>query len=274
MKQPAAPHLEAIREDAWFYRPYAVWAAAVWGWHRTETRGTPHPGPCIYVALHGAGYLVLDLVMAGYWVAWRDFFRRVGPRRPMRVVAAESQIERFLPGLPRVKAVSGLIPPDEASCLAALRAGESLLLTPGGSREAQPSRDFYRLRWEGRYGFVRLALQTGLPIVPLAVVGGAEAYPGGRWKKLSFWSPLPLPVKLRIAAGEPIAVPFLPERARDPALVRPLHALAWERTQALIDGLRREAGHRVPTRAGGAGGPGEAGAPGGAPGGGPGGAGA
>ena len=47
-------------------------------------------------------------------------------------------------------------------------------------REAQPARDFYRLRWEGRYGFVRLALMTGAPIVPLAVVGGAEAYPGLR----------------------------------------------------------------------------------------------
>lgn len=235
--QPA-PTLAPLDDGAWIYRPYLGWAETMFRYHRTETRGAPPPGQCLFVALHGAGYLVVDLVLAGYWVAWRDFHRGTGPRKPMRIVAAESQIEKFLPGLPAMKVVTGIIDPSEASCLAALRAGESLLLTPGGSREAQPARDFYRLRWEGRYGFVRLALQTGVPIVPLAVMGGAEAYPGFRWKKLSFWSPLPLPVKLRMAVGEPIPVPRLPERARDMEVIRPIHQLAWERTQALIDGLR------------------------------------
>jgi Diacylglycerol acyltransferase len=234
--------LAPLREDAWIYRPYLAWAETMFRYHRTETTGTPPPGQCLFVALHGAGYLVVDLVLAGYWVAWRDFRRRTGPRRPMRIVAAQSQIERYLPGLPAVKVVTGLIDPSEASCLAALRGGESLLLTPGGSREAQPSRDFYRLRWDGRHGFVRLALQTGVPIVPLAVMGGAEAYPGFRWRKLSFWSPLPLPVKLRMAVGEPIAVPHAPERARDMEVVRPIHRLAWERTQALLDGLKARRG--------------------------------
>jgi 1-acyl-sn-glycerol-3-phosphate acyltransferase len=205
--------LAPLDEDAWIYKPYLGWAETMFRYHRTETSGTPPPGPCLFVALHGAGYLVVDLVLAGYWVAWRDFQRKAGPRRPMRIVAARSQIERFLPGLPAMKVVTGIIDPSEPSCLAALRGGESLLLTPGGSREAQPHRDFYRLRWEGRYGFVRLALQTGVPIVPLAVMGGAEAYPGFRWKKLSFWSPLPLPVKLRMAVGEPIEVPCRPEQA-------------------------------------------------------------
>jgi 1-acyl-sn-glycerol-3-phosphate acyltransferase len=239
---PASPaaerRLAPLDDGRWYYKPYLGWAETMFRYHRTETAGQPYPGQCIYVALHGAGYLVVDLVLAGYWVAWRDFHLGRGPRRPMRIVAAESKIEKFLPGLPRVKVISGLIDPSEASCLAALRAGESLLLTPGGSREAQPSRDFYRLRWDGRYGFARLALQTGVPIVPLAVVGGAEAYPGCRWKRLSFWSPLPLPAKLRMAVGEPIAVPHRPDQARDPAALKPVHALAWERTQALLDGLR------------------------------------
>lgn len=230
--------LAPLHEAAWYYKPYLGWAETMFRLHRSETSGTPYPGQCIYVALHGAGYLVQDLVLAGYWVAWQAFQRGTGPRRPMRIVAAQSKIERYLPGLPAMKNISGLIDPSEDSCLAALRAGESLLLTPGGSREAQPSRDFYKLRWEGRYGFVRLALQTGLPIVPLAVVGGAEAYPGFRFKKLSFWLPLPLPVKLRMAVGEPIPVERLPARARDLEVVKPIHQLAWVRTQALIDGLR------------------------------------
>jgi 1-acyl-sn-glycerol-3-phosphate acyltransferase len=232
--------LPPLDDQRWIYKPYLAWAEARFKLHRTEVSGTPHDGPCIYVALHGAGYLVMDLVLAGYMVAWRDFKLGRGPRRPMRIVAAASQIERYLPGLPKIKEITGLIDPSEASCLKALHVGESLLLTPGGSRESQPSSDFYRLRWEGRYGFVRLAVQTGVPIVPLAVVGGAEAHPGFRWKKLSFWAPIALPVKLRMAIGEAIPVPCLPERARDLALLKPIQELAWQRTQALIDRLRAE----------------------------------
>jgi 1-acyl-sn-glycerol-3-phosphate acyltransferase len=215
-------------------------AEGFYRYHRTRFQGTPPVGPCIYVALHGAGYLVLDLVIAGYVLCWREHLLHRGPRIPLRIVAAESKIEKAIPGLPRAKLAAGLIEPTEENCLAALEGGEQLLVTPGGSREAQPSRDFYRLRWEGRYGFVRLALKTGAPIVPLAIVGGAEAYPGFRLKKLSFWSPLPLPYRFDIALGEPIPVERQPERARDAAVVEPIHRLAWQRTQALIDRLRSE----------------------------------
>lgn len=222
------------------YRLIATLAEALTRYHRTRVRGRAHAGPCIYVALHGAGYLVLDLVVAGYALCWRDHFWKGAPRIPLRIVAAESRIEKAIPGLPRAKLAAGLIDPSEESCLAALEGGEQLLVTPGGSREAQPSRDFYRLRWEGRYGFVRLALKTGAPIVPLAVVGGPEAYPGFRLKKLSFWSPVPLPARFDVVVGDPILVEKRPEKARDSSVVAPIHALAWERTQGLIDGLRAE----------------------------------
>jgi 1-acyl-sn-glycerol-3-phosphate acyltransferase len=222
------------------YRVLAVVAEGSTRYHRTRFLGTPPAGPCIYVALHGAGYFVFDLCIAGYCLCWREFLQRRGPRVPLRIVAAQSRIEKAIPGLPRIKTAFGIIDQSEESCLAALEAGEQLLITPGGSREAQPSRDFYRLRWEGRQGFVRLALKTGVPIVPLAVVGGAEAYPGFRRGKLSFWSPLPLPARFDVAVGEPIAVEKAPEKARDPRVVGPIHALAWARTQALVDRLRAE----------------------------------
>lgn len=232
------PRLPELDTDHPGYRVLAVVAEASTRYHRTRFHGTRPVGPCIYVALHGAGYFVFDLCIAGYCLCWREFLQRRGPRVPLRIVAAESRIEKAIPGLPRIKTAFGIIDPSEESCLAALAAGEQLLVTPGGSREAQPSRDFYRLRWDGRYGFVRLALKTGVPIVPLAVVGGPEAYPGFRFKKLSFWSPIPLPARFDVALGEPIPVARAPESARDPAVVGPIHALAWSRTQALIDGLR------------------------------------
>ncbi len=218
--------------------PFA-WAMS--RYHRMTFEGGPPPrGPCIYVALHGAGYLVVDLVLAGYFLGWKGWFERGEERTPLRIVAAQSKIERFLPGLPAAKKLAGIIGMEEESCLAVLERGEQLLITPGGSREAQPSRDFYRLRWEGRFGFVRLALKTGAPIVPMAVVGGTHAFPGFRLKKLSFWSPIPLPARLRMALGEPIAVERRPESARDLEVVKPIQELAWTRTQALYDRLRAE----------------------------------
>jgi 1-acyl-sn-glycerol-3-phosphate acyltransferase len=219
------------------------WARAMTRYHRVEYQGGPAPqGPCIYVALHGAGYLVQDLVLACYQLQWKGWFERGEPHTPLRIVAADSRIERFLPGLPRVKQLAGTIGTSEQACLGVLERGEQLLITPGGIREAQPARDFYRLRWEGRYGFVRLALQTGAPIVPLAVVGGTAAFPGFRLGKLSFWSPLPLPVRLRVALGAPIPVERRPEAARDLAVVKPIQEQAWRRTQALYDSLRGAAG--------------------------------
>jgi hypothetical protein len=223
-----------------FYRRLILpWARAMSRYHRMALEGGPPPeGPCIYVTLHGAGYLVVDLVLACYLLQWKGWFERGEPHTPLRIVGGTSRIERFLPGLPRVKELAGIIGTDEQACLSVLERGEQLLVTPGGTREAQPSRDFYRLRWQGRYGFVRLALRTGAPIVPLAVVGGAEAYPGFRLKKLSFWSPLPLPVRLRVVLGEPIRVERRPEAVRDLAVVGPIQEEAWKRTQAMYDRLR------------------------------------
>jgi 1-acyl-sn-glycerol-3-phosphate acyltransferase len=222
-----------------FYRRFILplsWALS--RYHRMTLEGGPPPqGPCIYVTHHGAGYLVGDLVLACYFLQWKGWFERGEPYTPLRIVGAQSRIERFLPGLPRAKELAGIVGTAERDCVAVLERGEQLLVTPGGSREAQPSRDFYRLRWEGRYGFARLAVRTGAPIVPVGLVGGARAYPGFRLGKLSFWSPLPLPARLRMALGEPIPVERRPEAARDLSVLRPIQELAWQRTKALQDAL-------------------------------------
>jgi hypothetical protein len=222
------------------YRRLLPFVRALARYHRMALEGGPPPvGPCIYVTLHGAGYLAFDLVLAGYLVDWQGWFERGEPLpTPLRIVAAQSRVERFLPGVPAAKLLAGIIGLEEEKCLTVLERGEQLLITPGGSREAQPARDFYRLRWDGRYGFVRLALKTGAPIVPLAVVGGTGAFPGFRLGKLSFWSPIPLPARLRVVLGAPIPVERRPESARDLSVVRPIQELAWKRTQAMYDALR------------------------------------
>ncbi|HVB36945.1 MAG TPA: 1-acyl-sn-glycerol-3-phosphate acyltransferase, partial [Vicinamibacterales bacterium] len=207
-------------------------------YHRLRIEGEAPSGPCIYVAHHGAGYFTLDLAIAVYQLAWHPWFIARRPFRPLRIVGARGHaMERALPGLARLKRSAGIIEPSEASCLAALERGEQLLITPGGSREASPRARDYQLRWNDRHGFVRLALRTGVPVVPVAVVGGFAAYPGFAMGKLSFWSPVPLPARLDLAIGRPFEIPRQPERARDPAVVKPLQQDIREATQALYDGL-------------------------------------
>lgn len=229
----------ALDPGLWRYR-FGYLALARWmsRYHRVRVEGTRPSGPCIYVTHHGAGYLNVDLAIAVYQLAWRDWFETGGPLRTLRIAASKGNpLERAIPGLAAVKRHAGLIDPSEASCLRVLEQGDQLMITPGGRRESSPQSRHYRLRWDDRYGFARLAVRTGVPVVPLAVVGGFSAYPGVTVGKLSLWSPLPLPVRLDIAIGTPIAVARDPERARDLGVLKPLQDAARRATQVLYDEL-------------------------------------
>ena len=59
-----------------------------------------------------------------------------------------------------------------------LRGGELVGVWPEGFKGiGKPYADRYKLQRFGRGGFVAAALRTGVPIVPLAVVGAEEIYP-------------------------------------------------------------------------------------------------
>ena len=118
----------------------------------------------------------------------------------------------------------GTIVGTPENCVALLEAGECLMVFPEGARGAnKPFRKRYQLQRFG-HGFMRLALATDTPIVPVAVVGAEEQQPGlanleglGRALGLpSFpitismpWlgplgAPFALPVKYHLHFGEPL----------------------------------------------------------------------
>ncbi len=62
-------------------------------------------------------------------------------------------------------------------CSALMKAGQDLLVFPGGAYEAvKPASRKYELQWQQRYGFVRLAAKHGYTIVPMGLVGPDEFY--------------------------------------------------------------------------------------------------
>jgi 1-acyl-sn-glycerol-3-phosphate acyltransferase len=129
-------------------------------------------------------------------------------------------VEKWVPALPYVStfmARVGQIVGTPENCRRLLESEEAILVFPEGVRgisKLWPQR--YQLQEFG-LGFMRLALETRTPIVPIAVVGAEEQAPAlvdlkPVAKLLGFPAfpvtptglPIPLPTKYRIYYGDPL----------------------------------------------------------------------
>lgn len=106
----------------------------------------------------------------------------------------------------------------------------------------------------GRGGYIKVALRTRSPVVPVAIVGAEEVHyclgdvpQLAAYLKVPFFplvaSLVPLPARIYIRFGEPIRFPAPPEAADQQAVVDRLNAQVRSALQALIDDtLRRRKG--------------------------------
>lgn len=190
-------------------------------WFRVQCEGLDHiptKGRAILVANH-AGTLPYDSLMLVHAVR-RDH----RTRRDVRPLVEDPVFH--LPFLgPLMNRIGGVrADPDNAERL--LLRDELVAVFPEGEKGmGKLWRDRYRLQRFGRGGFVRLALRTGAPIIPVAIVGAEEAAPmlgkitwfaksvGIPWVPITATFPwlgpaglLPLPSKWRIRFGAPLDV--------------------------------------------------------------------
>lgn len=71
----------------------------------------------------------------------------------------------------------GVVRASRENCAALMMRKESILVFPGGTREiCKKKGEQYVLKWSDRNGFVRMAMQFGYDIIPVAAVGAEEAY--------------------------------------------------------------------------------------------------
>jgi 1-acyl-sn-glycerol-3-phosphate acyltransferase len=69
----------------------------------------------------------------------------------------------------------GTVAASPANARKALHSGAALLVYPGGEHEVhRPSWERNRVDFSGRDGFIRLALEEDVPIVPVVSIGGQE----------------------------------------------------------------------------------------------------
>jgi 1-acyl-sn-glycerol-3-phosphate acyltransferase len=82
-----------------------------------------------------------------------------------------------IPAWSKLVEVFGTVDGTRENCAALFLAGESVLVFPGGSREAFKRKgEDYSLQWGDRLGFARMALRHGVPIVPFAALGADEVW--------------------------------------------------------------------------------------------------
>jgi 1-acyl-sn-glycerol-3-phosphate acyltransferase len=193
--------LAALAPFFWLYRRY----------HRVETYGIENvpPGRVLLISNH-SGQLPMDGAMIGV-----ALLLEADPPRAIR-----SMVEKWVPSLPYVStfmARVGQIVGTPENCRRLLESDEAILVFPEGARgitKLWPQR--YQLQEFG-LGFMRLALETDTPIVPVAVIGAEEQAPAlvdlkPLARLLGFPAfpltitglPLPLPTKYRIYFGEPL----------------------------------------------------------------------
>jgi 1-acyl-sn-glycerol-3-phosphate acyltransferase len=219
-------------------------------WWRVKAIGVenvPSEGPAMLVANH-AGVLPWDATMMSAAL----FEQHPQPRQPRFMVLD------WAFRLPWVSAfmrrVGGVVA-SPYNAMRLLEHGHLVMVFPEGTKGAgKPFAERYRLQRFGRGGFVELALRTGSPIVPVAVVGSEEIYPkvaesrllarliGAPYFPITPTFPalgplgaVPLPSRWRIEFCEPIDLSeYGPEAAEDRTLVFELSEQVRETIQGKL----------------------------------------
>lgn len=175
----------------------------------------PKKGPVIFIANH-SGFMGFDALMIGHQIYLHT-------KRVPRIIAHKLWFLR--PEISVHAKRLGLIPATLENGLKILKKNQGLILFPEGEEgNFKPTKYRYRLR-RFRRGFVRLALQTGAPIVPVAVIGAEETsitISQIRWAKdlLGIIIPvplnvIPLPAKWHIKFLKPIYLEKNEDKAHD-----------------------------------------------------------
>jgi 1-acyl-sn-glycerol-3-phosphate acyltransferase len=164
-------------------------------WFRGEVRGLghiPEEGAVLMVGNHSGGNLTPDTGV--FTLAFTAYF---GVERRFHQLAHNLVLS--MPQLGFLRKY-GTVAASPENAEKALEAGAAVLVYPGGDLEVhRPSWQRHRIDFDGRKGFIRLALAHDVPIVPVVSVGGQEtALFLSRGDHLAHWLRLDRLLRLKV----------------------------------------------------------------------------
>jgi 1-acyl-sn-glycerol-3-phosphate acyltransferase len=138
-------------------------------WYRGEVRGlgnVPESGPVLLVGNHSGGNMLPDTLV--FTLAFSTYF---GVERSFYLA---HNLVVTGPGLAWLRKF-GTVAASQDNARKALRSGAALLVYPGGDYEVhRPIWERNRVDFNGRQGFLRLAIEEDVPVVPVVAIGGQE----------------------------------------------------------------------------------------------------
>jgi 1-acyl-sn-glycerol-3-phosphate acyltransferase len=175
-------------------------------------------GPSLLVGNHSGGTMIADT-----FVFATEFYAHFGCDRRFHQLAHDVAVRVPGTGIRRY----GTLAANHDNARAAFERGAPVLVYPGGDYETfRPTWQQDRIQFAGRKGWVRLALEQGVPIVPVVSIGGQETAlfitRGEQLAELTGLSRLARIKVLPIALGPPFGVTLLdlPGRVPLPAKIQ------------------------------------------------------
>lgn len=204
------------RDDALLARLAGFVEKTLVRYHRAQVRGVERVpgGGALYVGNHNSWTYTPDSL-----IFCAALYRRYGLDALPYGLAHSAPMNTPLMGGLLVRL--GAVRASHHNAEALLERGRKVLVYPGGDVEAaRPYRKRHHIVFDGRRGYVRLALRTGVPIVPV-VAAGAHAttivIDDLRWLarllrvdtllRVKVW-PLTLSFPLGLTLGPPLFIPF------------------------------------------------------------------
>jgi 1-acyl-sn-glycerol-3-phosphate acyltransferase len=165
------PRADLDERDPDFIRE---WLPAFWLmsslYFRADVKGLeniPEKGPVLLVGNHSGGNVIPDTQI--FMFAFNTYF---GVERPFFQLA--HNVILMLPGLGWLRKM-GTVAASRENAHRALSSGAALLVYPGGDYETnRPTWQSSKVDFGGRKGFIDLALEEKVPIVPVVAIGGQE----------------------------------------------------------------------------------------------------
>ena len=220
--------------------------------------------PSLLIGVHSGGPLTMDA-----WTVALAWWRHFKEERSLHGTAHD--VLMAAPGLGTYFRRMGTIVPSRENIGAAFEKGDDVILWPGGEVDAYRSWDKRDKAILGdRTGFIRLAIREGVPIVPMATIGGHDtlfvlsegrglakalglkkrmrsevapitlSIPFGVTLHLTPFQHIPLPSKIRTEYLDPIYLDTDPDRENDNEYVGEVYKEIESAIQAGMDRLAKK----------------------------------